>query len=185
MNIVNATKIIINATRRIFFPVVIVQSIAHLITLIFLKTLNDKRKLAIFTVKVYCLIQMLHVFHKSRWKFRVRTSGLQLTCEAVNTHLPFPIAAWNENPMKTGDLCWWSWKHWTEMSNPWHISKIHTTPLFFKIYPYSATSMESSRRDFLKYMTEHRPIFKNYQDTHGGHSIAPKTTSANAAKASP
>jgi len=38
--------------------------------------------------------------------------------------------------------------------------------LFYNIDLGSDTSMESSRRDLLNYMAEHRPILKNKQNTH-------------------
>jgi len=43
--------------------------------------------------------------------------------------------------------------------------KIRTTPFFFKIDLCSATSIESSRRDLLNDMAEHRLILKNEQNT--------------------
>jgi len=52
------------------------------------------------------------------------------------------------------------------MGLSWNITKIRTTPLFFKIDLCSATSMESSRRDLLNDMAEHRPILKHDKNTH-------------------
>jgi len=45
------------------------------------------------------------------------------------------------------------------------MTKIRTSPLFLKIGLCSASSMESSRRDLLINMTEHKPILKNNQNT--------------------
>ena len=55
---------------------------------------------------------------------------------------------------------------WLNIGLSWKITKIRSTPLFFKIELCSATSMESSRRDLFNNMAEHRPIFKNNQNTH-------------------
>jgi len=48
----------------------------------------------------------------------------------------------------------------------WKITKIRTTPLFFKIDLYSAISMECSRWDLLNDMAEHRSILKNNRNTY-------------------
>ena len=45
------------------------------------------------------------------------------------------------------------------------ITKMRTTPLFFKIDLCLAASMGSSRRDLLNDVAEHRSILKNYQST--------------------
>ena len=55
---------------------------------------------------------------------------------------------------------------WLNIGLSWKITKIRTTPLFFDIDLCSATSIESSRRDLLNDMTEHRPILKNNQNTY-------------------
>ena len=53
---------------------------------------------------------------------------------------------------------------WLNIGLSRKITKIRITPLFFKIDLCSATSMESSRRDLLNDMAEHRPISKNNQN---------------------
>jgi len=57
------------------------------------------------------------------------------------------------------------WMIWLNIGLSWKITKIRSTPLFFKIDLCSATSTESSRRDLLNDMAEHRPILKNNQNT--------------------
>jgi len=48
----------------------------------------------------------------------------------------------------------------------WNITEIRTTPLFLKIDLCSATSMESSRKDLLNDMAEHRCTLKNVENKH-------------------
>ena len=49
---------------------------------------------------------------------------------------------------------------------PWKRTKIRTTPSFFKIALWSATSIESSRRDLSNDSAEHRDSLKKNQNTH-------------------
>jgi len=56
------------------------------------------------------------------------------------------------------------WMIWQNTCLSWKITKIRTTPLFFKIDICSATAMQSSRRDLLNYKAEHRSILKKEND---------------------
>jgi len=65
---------------------------------------------------------------------------------------------------------------WLNIGLSWKITKVRIPPLFVKLDLCSATSMESSRRDLLNDMTEHRSILKNYQNTyHPRFGFKPKT----------
>ena len=55
---------------------------------------------------------------------------------------------------------------WLNIGLSRKITKIRTTPLFYEAELSLATSMESSRRDLLNDMAEHRPILKNNRNTH-------------------
>jgi len=54
---------------------------------------------------------------------------------------------------------------WLNIGLSIKITKIRTTPVFFEVDLRSATSMESSRRDFLNDMAEQRSTLKNNQHT--------------------
>jgi len=65
---------------------------------------------------------------------------------------------------------------WLNIGLSSKITIIRTTPLFFKIDVCSATSMESSRRDLLNDVAEHRSILKNKRNSYYPRfSFTPKT----------
>jgi len=72
------------------------------------------------------------------------------------------------------------WIIWLKIGLSLRITKIRTSPLFFKIDPCSATSMESSRRNHFNYMAEYSPTLKNNQNVYYHRFIfTPKTTPQN------
>jgi len=64
---------------------------------------------------------------------------------------------------------------WLNIGLVLKVTKIRSTPSFFKIELCSTTSMESSRREFLNDMAERRPILKNNQITYPRLGFTPKT----------
>jgi len=58
------------------------------------------------------------------------------------------------------------WIIWLNKGLSEKITKIRTTPIFLKIGLCSATSMESSRRELLNDVAEHRSIWKNNHNKH-------------------
>jgi len=54
---------------------------------------------------------------------------------------------------------------WLNIGLSWKITKVRITPLFSKVDLCSVTSMESSRRDLLNDVAEHKSVLKNNQNT--------------------